>query len=143
MFRIHIVHNGVVHFEDDEVGIGHHIGDIHAPGGVAALVEAYPLSVPVNSGSMVGTVDFQEVALGFRQVNLVDGLGIVAGAAVVVTAAVLAVDGIPGVGQVDPMPVAGHLGRDCSGFLGESPFGIQIDDLTHRKGPLSNRIQKL
>ena len=85
---------------------------------------AHLLAVPVNGSGMVGTVHFQKIALGFRQVDLVDGLGIVAGAPVVVAAAVLTVDGVPGVGTMNPVPVARHNSRHSSAFLGEGPFGI-------------------
>ena len=135
MLGIHIVTDGVVHFEDDEVGGSHRIGNIHTPGGVAAPVIAYLLTVPVNGGSMVGAVNFQEVTLSFRQVDFVDGLGIIALTPVVVTAAVLAVDGIPGMGQMHPMPVAGHGSGNSGCFLGKCPFGVQIYNLTHRNGP--------
>ena len=94
------------------------------------------LTVPVNLGRGTGTVDLQEEFGSIGQVCLVNGLGIVSGAAIIVGIAVLAVDGIPGVGQVDEIPAVRNFGRNSSGFLGESPFPVQTDNLAHKSSSL-------
>ena len=109
----------VFHSEDHKVAALHHIRHIHTPGGVAAIMVGKVLAIPVKVSGSVGAVDLQEVPLTFGQIDLVDGLGIIAGATVVVTAAVLTINGVPCMGQVDPVPIFRHSGRDCSRLLGK------------------------
>jgi hypothetical protein len=39
------------------------------------------------------------------------------------------------VGQIYKIPAGGDFGGDSSGFLGESPFAVQVKNLTHEGAP--------
>ena len=74
------------------------MGQRHAEGGIAALVAGELLAVEINLRRVIGAVDFQIV---FFAAQLLGGnlAHIPALASMVVVAAVLAVDGVPGMGQ--------------------------------------------
>ena len=91
----------------------------------------HQVTVPIDLGTVVGTVYFQEITPGFRQVNLIDGFCVIANTPVIISAAILSVDCIPGMGQVDPVPLFGHGCRALGGLLGEGPFGIKVKNFTH------------
>ena len=48
----------------------------------------------------------------------------------IVVAAVLAVNGVPGMGQIHKIPLIVDLGGDSSGSLGEGPLAVQVNDLS-------------
>ena len=91
------------------------IGDVHAEGGVAALVLGHFLTVQTDNCSHSYAVKLQNRAPAVGQLRFLQCTGVAAGAAVVVVAAVLTVHGVPGVGEGDGFLVS---------FLGESPAGI-------------------
>ena len=47
--------------------------------------------------------------------------------------AILAVNGVPAVGNIDSFPVCGHCGRDLAHSLGKCPICIQADNFSHSK----------
>ena len=102
------------------------IGDVHAEGGVAALVLGHFLTVQTDNCSHSHAVKLQNRATAVGQLRLFQRAGIGAGAAVVVVAAVLTVYGVPGVGQGDRLVMT---------FLGKSPAGVQQNCLAHRMTP--------
>ena len=102
------------------------IGDVHAEGGVAALVLGHFLTVQADNCSHSYAVKLQNRAPAVGQLRLFQRAGIGAGAAVVVVAAVLTVYSVPGVGQGDRLAMT---------FLGKSPAGVQQNCLAHRMTP--------
>ena len=102
------------------------IGDVHAEGGITALVFGYFLTVQADNGSHSHAVKLQNRAAAVGQLRLLQCTGVGAGAAVVVVAAVLTVHGVPGVGQGDRLVMT---------FLGKSPTGVQQNCLAHKLTP--------
>ena len=102
------------------------IGDVHAEGGVAALVLGHFLTVQADNCSHSYAVKLQNRAPAVGQFRLLQCTGVAAGAAVVVIAAVLPVNGVPSVGQGDWLVMT---------FLGKSPAGVQQNCLAHRMTP--------
>ena len=123
----------VVHLDAHLAAAGvHRVRHVHAERGEAALVAAELLAVGVHGGDVVRALELQ-IAAGARF-----GLGqcdaVRARAAVVVGAAVLTVEIVPGVGKRDALPVSalgvfreqgGGDGRECSHGIGSfsSPKG--------------------
>ena len=102
------------------------IGDVHAEGGVAALVLGHFLTVQTDNCSHSYAVKLQNRAPAVGQLRFLQCTGVAAGAAVVVVAAVLTVHGVPGVGEGDRLAMT---------FLGKSPAGVQQSCLAHRMTP--------
>ena len=88
------------------------------------MVLGKQLAVPVDFGGGVGTVDFEIIAISAGQIQLADIFGIEGGAAVVVGVAVLTIDGIVAVRQIDKIPLRGNLGGNAGSFLGKCPFAV-------------------
>ena len=128
---IDAVVGSIVNGDDQQIFISQSFGQVHAPGGVTAIVVSQVLTVQIHISGGVGTIDFQVVALCRRQVCLGDGLCVVSGAAPVVVAAVLTVYSIPAVGDVDCFPVGTQRFGDCGCFLGEEPALVDAYDISH------------
>ena len=88
------------------------------------------VTVHVHVRGGVGGLELQVQLLALGQLAAGKGLGIVAGAAMIVVAAVLAVHAVPGVGQVNSLPAVGGEGQmlrgDQRGVLGEAPGGVDV-----------------
>jgi hypothetical protein len=74
----------------------------------------------------VGALDLDIVAVSHRQVFLADLLSVDGSAAVVVIATVLAVQCVPGVRQIDKIPLIVDSGGDFGGLLSKCPFAVDI-----------------
>ena len=105
---INTVVGGVVHRDDQQVFVLQGAGELHPPGGVAAVVVGQLFTVQVDIRRGVGAVDLQEIGLRFGQVGALQRPHIDSGAAPVVVSAVLAVNVVPAVGQIDQVPVGGE-----------------------------------
>ena len=127
----------VVHHNGKQVLLLYVLCHVHPPGGIAAVMMAQMLSVQVHIRGGIGAVDLQEVFFRLGQIGFLEGLGIAGRAAVVVTAAVLAVDAVPGVGQVDKIPQLWHLCRGFHNALGKGPLTVKIHGFSHRSYLLS------
>ena len=106
-------------------------GQVDAEGGIAAHMAGQFFAVQGNHRRHGGTLKFQP---DFLIVGVCGGgkfLGIGAGPAEVIVAAVGAVGGVPGVGQ-------GHSHRCRAGFC-ELPMGIEIQCAAHTKLLIQNR----
>ena len=92
----------VVHIHAQQVAaVAQRIGNVHAKCRIAALMHSELLLVQVDLGGHGNGVKLQNGASVFRQGDVRQHGGVAAGAAVVVIAAVLPVNGVPGVGQGD------------------------------------------
>ena len=125
----------VVDLDDQKVYHIKRLGQFNAPGRIAAVVLSEQLAVEVDLGRGVGTLYLKIVPVGSRQVGLVEAFGIVGGAAIVIVVAVLSVDSVPGMRQVDKVPLARYLGRQSIGELCERPFLIKIKNCSHNFPP--------
>ena len=96
------------------------------------MVDSQALTADEHFGGGVGAADLQEVALSCRQVCLADGLDIHAVATEVVIVAVLAVDCVPGMGQVHRLPLLVDDCGNCGDLLGKCPIAVDIYDLSHK-----------
>ena len=106
LLRVDRVIVAVVHRDGQYIVAGAQgVGNVHAEGGVAALVLGQLLSVQADHGGHGHAVKLQHGAPARRELRHGQNLGIVAGAAVVIVAAVLPVHGVPGVGQGDGLIV--------------------------------------
>ena len=123
------VGGGVGHVHPHHVAGGlHGGGQVKAEGGEAALVLAHQTAVAVNGGHMVGALELNELAFAVGGVG--DGNLIGADTAPIVVAAVLAVLGVPGVGQGDlckRLAALGKAGRseECGCAHGDGSFQFQ------------------
>ena len=110
------VAGAVVHHHPDlPAALGHDLGDVHPEGGEAALVGPQQRVAGVHAGDVVGALELQILphpGLGLRQRQAVG-----VGSPVVVGAAVLAVQGVPGVGQGDKLPLSGLRGLGEHGLV--------------------------
>ena len=70
-------------------------------------------AVKINVGRGVCASDFKVVTLGFGKVGFNKLLGVKAGASVVIVSAVLTVDSIPGVRQIDSLPALADFRGNC------------------------------
>ena len=129
--RVNGVVRAVVHSDDEQRFAGEFIGDIDAPCGVAAVVVRHVPAVCVDIGRGVGAADLEIIAVGRRQIELIDRFCVIAGAAVEVISAVLSINRVPGVGQIDPVPPFGHGCGNRIGHFCECPLGVQIIDRSH------------
>ena len=129
--RIDLLIGSIVYCQSDH-GLQADLGsDIAAPCGVATVVMGKLLAVNVQIGRRVGTTDLDVIALGFGQLLPIQLLGINGSAAVVIVAAVLAIQSIPGMRQVHKIPLRINGSRDLGGLLGECPLAVDIGDMTH------------
>jgi hypothetical protein len=116
----------VVYSDNQQVAVAQSVGHIHTPGGITAVMMSQVLSIQINIGRGVGTLQFQIVASSLGQSGFLKALGIVASSAMVIIAAILAVNGVPAVRQIDLLPVRRETGRNLGCLLGECPLGIEI-----------------
>ena len=121
----------VVHRNGQRVLRSQHGGQVDAEGGIAARVVSQFFAVQGNHCRHGGTLKFQPdfLIVGVRGGG--EFLGIGAGPAEVIVAAVGAVGGVPCVGQ-------GHSHRCRAGFC-ELPMGIEIQCAAHTKLLIQNR----
>ena len=119
--RVDALVRAVVHVHRQHVVVPEGVGQIHAPRGVAAVVvhERRPVERHVRRG--IRPLQFEVHPLAGRQLAARDAALIAAGAAVIVVAAVLPVQGVPCVRQRDGLR---RLPR-----LGERPAVVQRADV--------------
>ena len=117
----------VVHSYAQQVAaVAQRIGNVHAKCRIAALMLSKLLLVQVDLGGHGNGIKLQNGTSVFRQGDVRQHGGVAAGAAVVVVAAVLPVDGVPGVGQGDGFVVS---------FFGKNPVLVQKNCLAHNMTP--------
>ena len=117
----------VVHIHAQQVAaVAQRIGNVHAKCRIAALMLSELLLVQIDLGGHGNGVKLQNGASVFRQDDVRQHGGVAAGAAVVVIATVLPVDGVPGVGQGDGFVVS---------FFGKNPVLVQKNCLAHNMTP--------
>lgn len=123
---------GVVHADSQQVFLlVQLIGDVGAEGGETTLMIHHLLTVDIHGGSVGGSGDLQIHPVAGLGLGTGQFLGVPAGAAVVVGAAVLAVQSVPGVGQIHRLPVQGQLGGQAGILTDEQPVGIDIPNSAH------------
>ena len=131
--RVDAVVGGVVNADTDQgiAGAADRVGHVRAPGGVAAVVMGDVLAgdVQVRGGVRALNLDEQLVALG--QILIGEGLHVPAQAAVKIARAVLTVDGVPGMGNIDKVSRLGHGGGQIILAHHERPLAVEADDISH------------
>ena len=100
-------------------------------------------SVEINIGGRVGTLQFKIITICCGQLGLGEALGIVAGAAEIIVAAVLTVNSVPAVRKIYFFPICGHSCGKLSSLLGKCPFGIKGHDSSQLEGLLKHRKYRL
>ena len=116
------------------------VGDVKAEGGVAALVLTHGGAVDIQGGHGVGALELDPQGLARVVGGDRDGAAVDARAAVVVLAAVLTVQGVPGVGEGHRFPaVAAVVIGGSQGILprlgqAEAPRLVEADALTGAGG---------
>ena len=127
LLRVDGVVVAVVHIHAQQVAaVAQRIGNVHAKCRIAALMLSELLLVQIDLGGHGNGVKLQNGASVFRQDDVRQHGGVAAGAAVVVIATVLPVDGVPGVGQGDGFVVS---------FFGKNPVLVQKNCLAHNMTP--------
>ena len=94
-------------------------GKVNSPGGITAVVVCKLLTVNVHVCGGVSARDIKVVAIALGKIALLNSLYVNAGAAEIIVSAVLAVDSVPGVGQVNALPIGGECGGDIGGLIKE------------------------
>ena len=125
---IYAVVGSIVNSYDQQVRVLHCIGEVYAPCGVTAVVVSQLLAVEIYVCGGVGALKLQIIAVSCGQLGFSEALGVVAGAAEVVVAAVLTVNSIPAVGKGYFFPICRHGCGNFGSLLGKCPFGIEIND---------------
>ena len=133
----------IVHRDAEERFVGQPLGDIHAPGGIAAVVVCELHSVKIHVCRGVGTAEFKIILLCLGQLAPAEQLGIQAGAAEVIVSAVKAVLGVPGVGERHALPIGGKCLGQGAVVLGKQPALSQIHYLSHCVSPFINAVPDL
>ena len=90
------------------------MGQFHTEGRIATFVPDKLLPIQINLRRVVGSVDFQIVFFTAQFLGR-ELAHIPAHSAVIIVAAVLAVDGVPGVGQRDRLAARGIGRRSING----------------------------
>ena len=127
LLRVDGVVVAVVHIHAQQVtAVAQRIGNVHAKCRIAALMLSELLLVQIDLGGHGNGVKLQNGASVFRQDDVRQHGGVAAGAAVVVIATVLPVDGVPGMGQGDGFVVS---------FFGKNPVLVQKNCLAHNMTP--------
>ena len=122
---IHPVIVAVVGQHADQVLFLQRVGNVHLEIAVAAVVAAQMPAVHIHVGGGVHRREVQQIAFGLGQLGFGQLLHIAGCAAPEIRAAVLAVNAVPGVGQVHKVPVPGERGGRGGNALAEHPFMIQ------------------
>jgi len=125
---------GVINSNYKQIAVRQSFGEVYTPGGVTAIVVSEVLAVEIYISGGVCTLKLQIILLSLGKFALFKALHIMAGAAVVIIAAVLTVHSIPAVGQVNPLTLGGNS-RGQFGILGECPFCVEIVYLSHTFAP--------
>ena len=135
--RIDRLLGAVVHAEGEEhvAARAGGVGDVRAPGRIAAVVMGDVRAVHIQISGGIGAVDFQKEPLVLRNLLAGEGLHIPAQAAGIVIAAVLSVDGVPCVGEVDVTGRAGHRLGDVLAAHDERPFAVEVYGFAHGESP--------
>ena len=113
------VARAVVHHHPDlPAAARHRLGYVRPEGGEAALMRAEQRPAGVDAGNVVGSLKLEVLTHPIGGLGQSEGIGI--SAAVVVGAAVLAVEGVPGVGEGHRLPPAGVRlpGEQCLRYYG-------------------------
>ena len=120
---------GIVH-PDHQLVFFLQIVQLNPEGAVAAFVMGKPHTIPEHFGSVGCTKDFQPDLVSGIQLRFVQLPGIIAGAAVIIIAAVLPVNSVPGMGQGDSLDSFPGVP------LGEQPIVMNWKYFTHNRTPL-------
>ena len=127
LLRVDGIIVAVVHIHAQQVAaVAQRIGNVHAKCRIAALMLSELLLVQIDLGGHGNGVKLQNGASVFRQDDVRQHGGVAAGAAVIVIATVLPVDGVPGMGQGDGFVVS---------FFGKNPVLVQKNCLAHNMTP--------
>ena len=135
LLRVHPVVIAIVHGDGQGVFLTHTSGKVHPEGRVAALVAGQFFTVEVHLRRHGGSGKFQPGFAALLQSGAVQLTDIPAGPPVIVVAAVLAVGGVPGVGQ--RYGFAGCLGglQRAGGGLDKGPAGVEQHNGSHMVPP--------
>ena len=131
--RINRVIGRVVHHHDDQriAGAADAVGHVHAPGRVAAVVMREVPAADVHVRGGVRAADFQKQLLALGQLLEGELFDIRTGSAEVVSAAVLAVDGVIGMRQIHIVCRRGQLGWNALRRHDERPLAVEVYGLSH------------
>ena len=122
----------VIHRDNDERLAAEALGDIDSEGRIAAVVVSEVLAAYVYVSGGVCASYLEIILLCLGKVHFIELFCIEAGAAIVVISAVLTVNGIPRMGEIDKIPVRGDLGGDSVVLsFRERPFSVEINDISH------------
>ena len=129
---INTVIGGIVNRHNQQALPCQMVGHIYTPGRITAIVVSQVLAIHIHICRRVCAPDLQEETLAGRQFALIQLLCVVAGTAMVVITAILAVNRVPGMGQIHYFPTAVKLSRHGRSSLRERPLGIQIHNSSQR-----------
>ena len=84
------------------------------------------LAVHVDIRRGIGSTNLQVIPIGLGKLLLLNRLHVTAGSPVVVSAAVLTVDRVPGMRKIDKIPKLRDFNGGLCNALCEGPFSVQI-----------------
>ena len=131
LLGVYIVVFGIVHRHAQQIFRFQCLRQVCPEGGKAPLVVVQLPAVQIDIGDVGSAVDLQNGSAALLQLRLGKCLAVQGGAPPVVVAAVLAVDGVPGVGKLHPVPVFRQSAGDFLCF-GKPPIAVKMDTVAHR-----------
>ncbi len=124
--RIDLFRLAVVDTHAERRALFNTLGDACAEGRIAAVVMRYELAVDIHVGGRVDALEFEVYVLVGLDVGLVQNALEVERGAEIVASAVLTVDAVPGVGQVERRAVRGRFALGVYG-----PAVVDTGHLSH------------
>ena len=124
VLRINRIAGRIVHGDRNDILFLQKICDIRPPGRIAALVRRDLFAVDIKYGCCGCSLKLQIIAVRLRQILPGKAFRIPAGAAVIIAPAVLSVDAVPGVRDVDKIPLSRKRHRCAVRHLGKRPLVI-------------------
>ena len=125
---INSVIGGVVNGDNKKVLLFHSLGEVNSPGRITAIVMSKRFAVEVNIGRGIGTAKLKIIALRYGKLAFGKALYVPARASPIIIVAVLTVDGIPAMGNIDEIPIEGEFGGQLGAALCKRPFSVEIDN---------------
>ena len=125
----------VIHRNDQQVFFFQMRRQIHAEGGIPALVFCQRFAVEHDHRGVSRAVHLQPDFVGAVMLRHLQAAGVQAGAAVIVIAAVLPVHGVPGVGQVNGLALSARQNGGQIRFFVKLPAFVEVYDGAHKDSP--------
>ena len=124
---INFIIGGVVNGDNKKVLLCHSPGEVNSPCGVSAVVMSKRFAVEINISRGIGAAKLKIIALRYGKLAFGEALYVPACTSPIIVVAVLTVDGIPAMGNIDEIPIKRERGGKLGAALCKRPFSVEID----------------